>query len=238
MAMQLSFTDERVLAVVAHPDDAELLCAGTLARAKSDGAPIGICVLCQGDKGQPTPPIDNLVEVRREELKAAAELLGCQLFPCEFLDGELFDGPEARRVLVEVYREFRPSLVLAHSPLDYHPDHRAAGSLAEAGSWLASSAGHKTTPPALPTPSTLWWMDTINMSGFAPHFYIDVSDYVDLKRRMLACHRSQLQRGEGSDFSPLEELMLRQSGARGDQAGVAAAEAFRSHTAWKRTRAW
>jgi LmbE family N-acetylglucosaminyl deacetylase len=236
--MRLDFSEERVLAVVAHPDDAELLCAGTLARAKSDGATISICVLCQGDKGQPTPPIDNLVQIRREEMAAAAELLGAELFHCSFLDGELFDEPEARRVLVEVYREFRPTLVLAHSSHDYHPDHRTAGSLAEVASWLASSAGHKTTPPALPSPSTLWWMDTINMSGFAPHFYIDVSDYLDLKRRMLACHRSQLQRGEDSDFSPLEQLMLRQSDARGAQAGVNAAEAFRSHTAWKRARAW
>ena len=51
--MKLNFQNERVLAVVAHPDDAELLCAGTLARARNDGAEIGICVLCRGDKGQP-----------------------------------------------------------------------------------------------------------------------------------------------------------------------------------------
>jgi LmbE family N-acetylglucosaminyl deacetylase len=65
-----------------------------------------------------------------------------------------------------------------------------------------------------------------------------VSDYVDLKRRMLACHRSQLGRSGDTDFGPLEQLMLLQSRARGAQAGVAAAEAFRAHTAWKRTRAW
>jgi LmbE family N-acetylglucosaminyl deacetylase len=121
---------------------------------------------------------------------------------------------------------------------DYHTDHRTAGALAEAASWLASSAGQMTTPPALELPAVLWWMDTINMSGFEPHFYIDVSNYIDLKRRMLACHRSQLERGKDAAFSPLEQLMMRQSAARGDQAGVAAAEAFRSHTAWKRARAW
>src|SRR6476646_5695065 len=54
--MKLDFTDERVLAVVAHPDDAELLCAGTLARAKADGAAIAICILCRGDKGLPDQP--------------------------------------------------------------------------------------------------------------------------------------------------------------------------------------
>jgi N-acetylglucosamine malate deacetylase 1 len=49
--MKLSFTNDRVMAVMAHPDDAELLCAGTLARAKADGAAIAICVMCAGDKG-------------------------------------------------------------------------------------------------------------------------------------------------------------------------------------------
>ena len=76
------------------------------------------------------------------------------------------------------------------------------------------------------------------MSGFLPELYIDVSDYVELKRQMLTCHQSQLRRGADGDFSPLEEQMLRQCEARGAQAGVAAAEAFRSHQAWKRARAW
>ena len=68
--MRLDFSNEHVLTVVAHPDDAEYLCAGTLARAKADGAAIGVCVLCQGDKGQPTTPIPNLADVRRAEMAA------------------------------------------------------------------------------------------------------------------------------------------------------------------------
>ena len=71
--MRLDFTDERVLAVVAHPDDTELLYAGTLARASRDGAEIAICVLCAGDKGQPADSIENLAEIRKEEMTAAAK---------------------------------------------------------------------------------------------------------------------------------------------------------------------
>ena len=84
----------------------------------------------------------------------------------------------------------------------------------------------------------LWWMDTLNMSGFAPGFYVDVSGQLELKVRMLACHKSQLQRGKDSDFAPLEELMRLQASARGSQSGVIAAEAFRAHHAFKRARAW
>ena len=236
--MRLDFSNERVLAVVAHPDDAEYLCAGTLARAKADGAAIGICVLCRGDKGQPIKPIANLAAVRRKEMTAAAKLLGAKLLRGEYGDGQLVDSPPARKKLIELYRRFKPTLVLAHSGEDYHADHRAASSLAEAASWFCTSVGHKTASPAMKTQPAVWWMDTANMSGFLPEFCVDINDYVDLKRRMLACHQSQLARGLEGDFSPLEEQMLRQCETRGAQAGVAAAEAFRAHLAWKRARAW
>jgi len=236
--MRLDFSHERVLAVVAHPDDADFLCAGTLARAKADGAAIGICVLCRGDKGQPATPIPNLGAVRRKEMAAAAKLLGAELLCGGFGDGELLDDPRQRKVLIELYRRFRPTLVLAHCAEDYHADHRAASALAEAASWFCSSAGHKSRSPVLPVQPALWWMDAVNMSGFLPGFYVEISQYVELKRRMLACHKSQLQRGADGDFSPLEQQMLQQCQARGAQAGVAAAEAFRAHLAWKRARAW
>lgn len=236
--MRLNFKNERLLAVVAHPDDMELLCAGTLARAKADGAEIAVCVLCRGDKGQPNPPLDDLAETRRRETQAAADLLGARLLEGGFGDGELFDDVASRRIVVELFREFSPSLVLAHSPCDYHPDHRAAGRLAEVASWFGASPGQITESPAIEKAPELWWMDTVDMIDFIPGFYVDVSQYIDLKRDLIRCHESQLRRGADPGFSPLEELMLRQSAARGAQAGVAAAEAFHSHSAWKRIGAW
>src|SRR5262245_4308311 len=124
--MKLNFKNERVLAVVAHPDDAELFCAGTLARARRDGATIGVCVLCRGDEGQPSQPIANLAAVRRKELVASVDLLGAELLMGNYPDGTLVDTPAQRRKLVDFFRQFKPTLVLAHSPEDYHPDHRAA----------------------------------------------------------------------------------------------------------------
>ena len=84
----------------------------------------------------------------------------------------------------------------------------------------------------------MWWLDCINGSSFEPHFYVDVSRYADLKHQLLACHRSQLQRAGDRDFAPLAELMQRQMSTRGVETGVAAAEAFRLHHAFKRLRAW
>jgi len=236
--MKLDFANERILAIVAHPDDAELLCAGTLARAKADGAAIGICVLCQGDKGQPSKPIRHLAALRRKEMAVATKLLGAELLAGGFLDGELFDTRESRLRVVELVRQFRPTLLLAHAPEDYHTDHRAASALAEAASWFAASRGHKTKSKPLPAAPALWFMDTVNMQGFTPGFYVDVSAHLELKQRMLACHCSQLLRGNDGDFSPLQELLHRQSLTRGAQSGVAAAEVFRIHAAFKRARAW
>lgn len=236
--MKLDFRGERVLAVVAHPDDAELLCAGTLARARADGAAVGVAVLCKGDKGQPTEPIPRLASVRRREMAEAAKLLRAELFWGHIPDATLVDDRPTRLRVVEIYRRFRPSLVLAHTSADYHADHRAAGSLAEAASWFCASHGNKTALPALPAPPALWWMDAIGMSGFEPGFYIDVSEYLSLKEAMLACHQSQAVRGADGDLPPLLDLLRQQAAGRGEQAGVAAAEAFRAHFALRRGRAW
>ena len=236
--MKLHFSDERLLAVVAHPDDAELLCAGTLARARQDGAETAVCVLCQGDKGQPAQFIENLADVRRKELIAATTLLGAQLFTGYVPDGTLSDDPQARPRLMDIFRQFRPTLVLAHSPTDYHPDHRAASRLCAEVSWYAASAGQQTGDPPLAAQPAVWWMDTLNMLDFEPSIYIDVSEFVAKKEQMLAAHKSQLERRGDEDFAPLMDLMQNQLRTRGSQAGVLAAEAFRPYAAFKRLRAW
>jgi LmbE family N-acetylglucosaminyl deacetylase len=195
-------------------------------------------VLCRGDKGQPIETTRNFAAVRRKEMAASAKLLRADLLTGDIPDGTLTDIPTSRLKLVEVYRKFEPTLVLGHAPEDYHPDHRAASAIAEAASWFCASRGHRTRSPVLKSPPALWWMDALGMSGFTPGFYVDVSDFIDMKSQMLACHKSQLARGRDADFSSLAEIMRLQSRARGMQAGVTAAEAFRAHFAFKRGRAW
>lgn len=236
--MKIDFSSDRLLAVVAHPDDAELLCAGTLARARSEGAAIAICVLCKGDKGQPARPIHNLAAVRSREMAAAARVLDAEAFFGASPDGALADSGPQRRFLTEVFRRFRPTLVLAHAPSDYHPDHRAASALADASSWFCASRGYRTRTAPLPAAPAVWWMDTIGMADFEPGLYVDVSPFLGIKEMMLACHKSQMARSGDRDFSPIADLMRRQCEARGMQAGVLAAEAFSAHHAFKRARAW
>src|SRR5207244_1395933 len=112
--------------------------------AKQDGAEVAICVMCQGDKGQPQTPIKNLAAKRRAEMLDSGKLLAAQIFFGNFSDGALADSTEGRSKLVEIFREFKPTLVLAHAANDYHADHRAASALAEAASWFCASRGQKT----------------------------------------------------------------------------------------------
>lgn len=236
--MRLEFTGQRLLAVVAHPDDVELLCAGTLARAKADGAAVGMCSLCRGDKGAAAEDPETLAGRRREEFVAAAALLGAETYFADVPDAQLADTPDGRGRLMRIFRQFKPTVVLAHSPEDYHPDHRAAAALAESVSWLACSPGYQTAEPPLATPPALIWMDTVNMLGFEPGFFVNITEYLPLKQQMLRRHRSQLQRADEAAFESLRVVMDRQMAARGAQAGVAAAEAFRLHLAWKRVPAF
>ena len=236
--MRLRFSEDRVLAVVAHPDDAELLCAGTLARAADEGASVGVVILCRGDRGQTNPPLEDLAAIRKREATKAAELVGAELLFGEIPDGTLADVPEQRQMVVELLRRFRPTLVIAHAPNDYHADHRAASRLAETASWFAASHGHQTEAGVLERVPGLWFMDTVGMSGFDAGFYVDITSYVEVKRRMLRFHESQLARGADQSFSALEAMMLQQCSVRGEQAGVSAAEAFRWAGTWKRTLAF
>lgn len=236
--MKLDFTGERVLAMVAHPDDAELLCAGTLARARADGAAIGIAVLCQGDKGRPAKPMKHLAAMRKKEMLNAAKLLGAKCHFGGVPDSELADDPAQRKIATELLRLFRPTLVIAHHPADYHADHRAAFALAAAAGWSSASHGYRTASKPLAAPPAIWIADTINALNCDPGFFVDVTAHLPLKRRMLACHKSQLLRGDDGDFSPLDEMLVRQASMRGAQAGVKAAEAFAIYPAWKRLRAW
>ncbi len=237
--MKLDFSAERILAVMAHPDDAELLCAGTLARAQADGATIAICVMCNGDKGtSAASSTTDLATIRRSEAQSAADLLKAQLFWFNSPDGVLFDTADNRLAAVEIYRQFKPTVVITHAPEDYHPDHRATSAIAEAATWFAASSGHVTASLAMASSPALWFADTIEAINFSPSFYIDVSGQMKIKQQMLACHRSQLARGTDLGFAPLAELMIRQGQFRGHQAGTAAAEVFRQHHAFKRLRAW
>ncbi len=124
------------LAIVAHPDDTEFGCSGTVAKWAQAGCEVHYVLLTSGDKGTDDPRADpaELRQVREKEQQAAAQALGVK--SCVFLrftDGELEYNLKMRGEVVRQIRRFKPETILSWDPLTrnyrMHPDHRVTGQL-------------------------------------------------------------------------------------------------------------
>ena len=174
-----------VLAVCAHPDDAELACAGLLLSAKAAGATIGVCDLTRGEAGTRGSATD-----RADEAIAASAVLGLDArINLELPDGALTCTLENRVRLVEVLREHRPRLLIAPYWEDHHPDHSNTSLLAKEAWWFAGVAKH----PGIGNPhrpeAMLHYMSRYQ---FRPSLIVDISEYWNQKRQAATCYRSQL----------------------------------------------
>lgn len=131
-----SVARRRILVVVAHPDDAEFVCGGALARWYRDGHSIHFCLCTDGNHGSSDPEMtpERLVAIRQAEQRAAAAHIGADVTFLNFVDAELEPTLELRKAITREIRRFRPHTVLCQDPTmrwfdTYinHPDHRAAG---------------------------------------------------------------------------------------------------------------
>jgi LmbE family N-acetylglucosaminyl deacetylase len=125
---------QRVLNILAHPDDGESFTGGTMARLAQEGKEITYLVATRGDKGSDdrsmTP--ERLATIREEEQREAIRLLGVQdvLFLEGYSDGYLEPSFKLRGELVRKIRELKPDVVFTFDPwkrYEIHPDHRAIG---------------------------------------------------------------------------------------------------------------
>jgi LmbE family N-acetylglucosaminyl deacetylase len=232
--------DNVVLSVLAHPDDAEFLCAGTLIRLTLEhGWQVHIASMTPGDCGAMELPGDQIAEVRRQEGARAASLIGATYHCVEERDLLVFYAPEPLARVTRLLRQVRPRIVLTHSPADYMLDHEMTGTLARAAAFAAAVpnffAGRPDMPPPLPHIPHLYYCDPIEGKDaigrpIEPGFRIDVSAVIARKAEMLAAHASQrdwLLKHHGMDH--YVESMRAWSGHRGKEAGVAFAEGFRQH---------
>jgi LmbE family N-acetylglucosaminyl deacetylase len=193
-------TADRVLAVVAHPDDADFWAAGTIAQWTAAGSRVAYCVLTDGDSGgfDPGVPRAEIPDIRRAEQRAAAGLLGVE--EVEFLgyrDGYLTPTIDLRRDIARVIRQWRPERVLTWSPewnwqRPSHPDHRATGEAA----WSAiyPDARNPFAHPELLTGEGLqpWGVREVWMIGSPhPNRYVDITDSFERKVAALRAHVSQ-----------------------------------------------
>ena len=203
-----------VLAVVAHPDDGELICGGTLIKCAELGQRTGILDLTRGETGSRGTP-----ELRATEAQRAGEILGLAVRRDAGLpDSRLQNTPEARDVVAGLLRELKPRLVITHWLNGRHPDHRAAAELVYDASFLAGLKNYESTGAPF-RPYKVIHALSFREDPQKPTFVLDITAQMDRKLEAIACYHSQfgavVQAGEvfpGGDRS-LEE-QIRAQGAR------------------------
>src|ERR1035437_343846 len=115
-----------ILAIHAHPDDAEILAGGTLALLAGLGHAVTIATLTPGDCGSRELGPEEIAAVRRREAANAAALIGARYLCLEMRDLAIFPDDASRRRVTETLRKTRPDLVLTASPVDYLCGRKAA----------------------------------------------------------------------------------------------------------------
>src|SRR5208283_1575906 len=148
--MSLDSKSPRLLVVMAHPDDAEMLVGGTLFHLKELGWELGIATMTAGDCGSATAGREEIARVRCAEAQSAAAHLGAWYACVGLMDVEVTFNVENLRRWVEVMRRFVPDAVITHSPLDYMLDHEEASRLARGATFALAIPNYETrqNPPA------------------------------------------------------------------------------------------
>ena len=226
---------KRVLAVGAHPDDLEILCAGTLAKFVQAGVQVSMAIATDGRGGHMTIPPKELAEIRHREAERAAKIIGADFYWLgDYVDIMLFEDITTRLHFVELIREAKPDLILTHDPEDYHPDHRIVSRLMFDASFLSGLKNVTTESPFHPGVPPLYYFDKVGGINFQPTEFVDITDTFATKREMLACHESQIGWLKDHDDTDIFKMMEALIKLRGSQCGATYAEAFREETVWPR----
>jgi len=226
----------RILAVGAHPDDIELLCAGTLVKFKKRGDEIFMAYLCNGDKGHYEIKPPELARIREEEAKKSAKIIGAEIKGGFFGDFEIYDTPDTRKKVADLIRLARPDLIITHHPDDYMVDHSMTSRIVISASFAATTPNYVTQHEFIPSIPPIIFMDTLAGVRFSPTDYVDISDVIEIKEKMLLCHQSQYKWLKEHDNIDYVEFMKNIASFRGRQCGVKYAEAFQVYQVWGRIR--
>ena len=200
-----------VLAIMAHPDDVELTCGGTLLASAALGRRLGIVDLTAGETGS-----RGTVEIRAAEALEASRILGVSMREnLRLPDAQLVNTPESREVVIRAIRRHRPTIVITHARQGRHPDHIAAAQLVRDACFLS---GLKNLVPDLPAfrPRKVLHAMSFREDAIAPSFIVDISNVFEQKLAAIRCYHSQFdgltQAGEVyPNGEPLPDIIRHQA---------------------------
>ena len=200
------FKEAAILAIGAHPDDIELGCGGFIMKAKDSGAKVYGLTLTEGENGH------SGNGNRKQEAEKTARFMEMDGFWIkDFKDTGLKENiPAIKNVIEDTIKETGATIILTHTGIDIHSDHKAAF---EATKEAARNAA-----------TILCYEDVSTPKEFVPNYYADVTDYIDDKLKLITFHKTQ------KDKTYMDPSVLKGRAAhRGLQSGVSYAEAFRIH---------
>jgi LmbE family N-acetylglucosaminyl deacetylase len=186
----------QIIIVVAHPDDAESFCGGTIANLTRNENEVTLVVCTSGDRGSHDCSVSptNLVRLRREEQRAAQNILGIhEIIWLGFEDGRLANESGLRDRLIRIYRQLQPQIIITFDPWkhhEFHPDHRAVGFAATESRMLADLPW---ICPELTLEGISPWHPQ-EMYLFAPqetNYRVDITDTIEMKVGARLAHHSQ-----------------------------------------------
>lgn len=168
----------KVASFTPHPDDMEILYAGTLLKYVEQGHDVYVVVGTDGRRGRGTLPDSTtwqeITEIRQQEAIEACKILGVTPIFLELEDHRVIDSREDYEKVITMMEEINPDVIFTCAPNDYHSDHRALSRLVLNSAWA----------PVL-------YAETAGAVDFIPDYYVDITDQMDKKIEMARKHKSQ-----------------------------------------------
>jgi LmbE family N-acetylglucosaminyl deacetylase len=223
------------LGIFSHPDDAEMMCAGTLSLLRKAGWEVHIATMAPGDKGTAEYSREEISRIRRAEAARAAEVIGAAYHCLELEDVYILYDRDSINRTTGLIRMIRPMIVFTASPNDYMVDHELTSMIVQTACFASGIKNMEVDiSPYEPVPY-LYYCDPMegkDIFGKAvvPSMYVDISSEIDVKEKMLARHESQ--RNWLLTHHKVDEYILamkRFAGERGLETGAEYAEGFRQH---------
>ena len=221
-----------ILAIGAHPDDVETMCAGTLAKYAAQGHKIFIATATSGNIGSARHSMEEIARIRKQEAVNSAAIIGAEYICLDYDDEMFYETKEVRLAFINLVRHCKADVIFTHNPEDYNPDHELTSKIINDIAVMIPIAHLKTECEPYDQIPSIWMWEPVSGMGFIPTDYVDITDYYETKMKMLNCMDSQ-KAWMAANYASLRDDEERffdtiriMSEFRGMQAGCKYAEGF------------
>ena len=217
-----------VVSVMAHQDD-EMLCLGTMLKMRARGDSLHFICVTDGSGGMaqaPDMPLAEAAAIRDREMRELTGRIGATYQCLGARDEYLYDTPEVRLQLIEALRAVKADVIFTHFTPDYNLDHMTVNNLVRQTAMHVIFPMTKTQSPVLPANPAVFQVEPLNGFGFEPSHYVDITPFIEEKRALARCHKSQDEAFRAALNKGLDDWVCESTRARGVQVNVEHAESF------------